>query len=446
MTKTVDHLIQARFDAVASPFGDGDWDDVLARARSAEPVAGKPSARDTAYLQWVSRRVALAAAAVAALAVTVTAVAFGWPQTFVDFFSSPAAPENVKNFFGGQNVAAPSGMSPEAISGEAREITTATFDANSIHSDNPTLHTLYVAPRQGGGFCFLWTEYSGGCADKESAAMATTDPAARQLGVDWLANDYAILVSGWVRNGTAKTVEARFADGTTATIPVTWVSAPIDAGFFVYPVPPAHQTRADALASVVALDADGNVVGRQDFRLTDPLDQDVMQTLPDGTTYSLPRRADAANARKIVSFRSTKGNEIYLWVMPRTGGGACYLFNRGEGCPPAGSLADLPDALNGGLSGGADPVLFFAQAKSDVAAIELRYEDGASEQLTPVDGFVLAEITPAHYNLGTRLVAAVALDQSGNAIYTQRYQPRDAAGVYPCQKPVDRGYGVKICP
>jgi hypothetical protein len=434
MTETIDQLIQARFNTVANPLDDGDWNDVLARARRAEPSA-RP--------QLVPRRVALAAA-VAVLAVTVTAVAFGWPQTFVDFFSSPSAPENVKNFFGGENVGAPSGMSPEAIPGEAHKITSASFDANHIHPDHPTLHTLYVAPRKGGGFCYLWTDYSGGCADRDSTAKTTTDPAARPLGVDWLANDYAVLVSGWVRTDAVKTVEARFADGTTATIPVTWVSAPIGAGFFVYPVPPAHRTRADALESVVALDADGKVVGSQEFRLTDPLDQDVMQTLPDGTRYSLPRRADAANARKIVSFRSTKGNEIYLWVMPRTGGGACYLFNRGEGCPPAGSLDDLP-TVNGGLNGGADPILFFAQVKADVAALELRYQDGESERLTPVEGFVLGEIPPAHYKLGTRLTAAVALDSKGKAIYTEHYRPQDV-GVYPCEKPTNLGYGVTACP
>jgi hypothetical protein len=435
MTETIDQLIQARFDALASPVDDADWNDVLARTQSFERISHRR----------MPARVALAAA-VAAVGVTVTAVAFGWPQTFVDFFSSPPAPAHVKNFFGSENVAAPSGMSPEALPGQARKITSATFDANHVHTTNPTLHTLYVAPRKGGGFCYLWTNYSGGCADAQGTpAYARTHPAARPLGIDWLANDYPVVVSGWVRTGDTETVEARFADGTTATLPVTWVSSPIDAGFFVYPVPSAHQTRADALASVVALDANGNVVGRQDFRLTDPLDQDVMQTLPDGTTYSLPRRADAANARKIVSFRSTKGSEVYLWLMPRTGGGACYLFNRGQGCDPANFMADIPSALNGGLSGGADPILFFAQTKPDVAAIELRYQKGESERLTPVDGFVLAEITPAHYKLGTRLVAAVALDRNGNAIDTQRYEPQDV-GVYPCRTPTDLGYGVKACP
>jgi len=369
------------------------------------------------------------------LAAAVTAVAFGWPQTFVDFFTSSPAPAHVKNWFGAENVTAPSGMSPEAISDQARKITTATFDANDAHLVHPTVHTLYIAPRKKGGFCFLWTDYNGGCSD----ATGT-----RPMGVDWLQNDYALLASGWVRTGAVRTVEARFADGTTAAIPVTWVSAPISAGFFLYPVPPEHQTRADALSSLVALDAHGSVVGRQDFSLTKPLDQDVMQTLPDGTRYSLPQRAHAAKARKAISFQSTKGNEIYLWLMPRTGGGTCFLYNRGEGCTPAGSHPDLP-ALNGGLNGGAQPVLYFAETKADVARVVFRYQNGATERLTPVDGFVLTEIPPAHYKLGTRLVTVVARDRDGKAIYTERQNPR-SLGVYPCQTPKKLGYGVTACP
>jgi len=198
MTEAIDHLIQARFDAVASPIADGDWKDVLSRARRAAP---------TSRHRPTPRRVALAAAVVA-VAVTATAVAFGWPQSFVDFLSSRKAPENVKNFFGGENVGAPSGMSPEAIPGEARKITTATFDADHSVGSHPTRHTLYVAPRKGGGFCYLWTDFSGGCVD------ATT--ASGPLSMSWVGNDFALLLGGTVRTGDTRTVEARFADGTTA--------------------------------------------------------------------------------------------------------------------------------------------------------------------------------------------------------------------------------------
>ena len=416
MTEAIDLLLRARFDAAACRVEDGDWDDVLARARGAG--------------RRLPIRVVLVAAA-AVLAASVTAVAFGWPQTVIDFFASPSAPAKVKDWFAAENVGAPSGMSPEAIPGRARKITTAVFDAEHADPTNPTVHTLYVAPRKGGGFCFLWTNAGAGCFPGANAPKAFGP-----LGLDYYSTDYAVLVSGWVRTGATRTVEARFADGTTDTIPVTWVSAPVDAGFLVYPVPAAHRKRSDPLRSIVALDAAGNVLGTQTFPLTKPLDEGVLQTLPDGTKFVLPKRARAAQARKLFSFRPNG----YLWVMPRTGGGLCYLWNRGEGCISRHWLSRLPV-----LSGGLFVPFYFAQARPEVAAVELRYQGGARERLTPVDGFVLQPIARSHWRPGARLVAAVALGRDGKPLSTQRFDPR-SRGAYPCTKPLYLGHGVKECP
>jgi hypothetical protein len=440
MTETIDQLIQARFDAVANPINDSDWDDVLARSRNGESLASRSSIGRRHRRRQVPTRVALVTATVALVAV-VTAVAFGWPQTIIDFFTSPPAPAKIKIIFGAQNVSAPTGMSPQAIIGQTRKIATASFDADHFRPTHPTIHTLYVAPAKGGGFCWLWTKASAGCLPANGASESN---AMGPLSLTWFSNDYPIVTLGWVRTGAAKTVEARFADGTTETIPITWISAPINAGFLTYTVPRAHRNRTNALESVVALDGNGNVIGRQDFHLTKPLDQDVMQTLPDGTKVSLPRRAQAARARKIISFRATDGSKVYLWAMPRIGGGHCYLFNQGQGCEIPRFVKQEP-VFNGGLSGAATRILLFGHAKPQVATLELRYQTGVSERLTPVEGFVLHEITPAHYKRGTRLVAAVALNASGNAIYTERFDPHET-GFYPCKKPVNRGYGVKTCP
>jgi hypothetical protein len=420
MTETIEELIRARFHA-AAPSDAGDWADVLARA----------------YGGGRRLPVRMGAAAVAAvLAAAVTAVAFGWPQTVIDFISSPAAPANVVNWFAAQNVGAPKGMGFEAIPGKARKIATATFDDEHANPTRPTVHTLYVAPRKGGGFCYLWTNAGAGCLPQRNEPKALGP-----LGLDWLDSDYAVLVSGWVRTGATRTVEARFADGTTATIPVTWVSAPVDAGFLVYPVPSAHRRRRDALRSIVALDATGKVIGTQTFPVTKPLDEDVTQTLPDGTRVGiLPRRADAAHARKIFDYRAPNGSPAYLWVMPRRGGGLCYFWNRGSGCLSRHWLSRVP-TLNGGLFG----PFYFAQAKPAVAAVELRYQDGARERLRPVDGFVLEPIALAHYKLGARLVTAVALGRTGKALSTEHFDPR-SRGIYPCTKPLDLGHGVHECP
>ena len=406
MTETIDQLIQTRFDAVANLSDDGDWADVLARARGVELVPRR---------RRVSVRLALAAA-VAVLAVTVTAVAFGWPGAVVDFFQAPRAPESVSAFFARFHVATPGGVSPRTTLGQAREIMSATFDADHIPPRRPTLHTLYVAPRSDGGFCYLWTGYGGSCADAENAAEGKTEPGSRPLGVEWVENDYVGVVDGWVR-ADATTVEARFADGATVSIPVTWVSAPIDAGFFAYVIPAAHLTRDDALASIVALDGNGGVVGRQPFALTKPLDEDVLQTLPDGTRRSLPRRAQAARAREIVDFRTANGSHVYLWVMPRTGSGVCFFYGTGAGggggCPSRYWLNRLP-AINANVLDG----IYFAEVKPDIATIELRFRNGDGERLTPVDGVVLHEIEH-----GSPLVTVVGLDRSGRAVVRQHYLP-----------------------
>lgn len=401
MTEMIDQLIQARFDGVARADDDGSWADVLARARRAEPARRRRRA---------PLRLALVGA-VTLIAATVTAVAFGWPR-IVDFFKAPPAPQSVQQFFRGHDVAVPGGVDPEAGLGQAREVMTASFDVNNIPPEQPTLHTLYVAPRTDGGFCFLWTGYGGGCADPEDAAAGKTDPAARPIGVSWLANDYAGFVDGWVRPD-AQTVEAGFADGTTAAIPVTWVSAPIDAGFFAYVVPPAHQSPDDAVTSIAAFDANGDVVGlRQPIPVTKPIDQDVLQTLPDGRKISLPRRAQASRAREIA-----RGAGFYLWVMPRTGGGNCFLYSTGGGggggCTSPRWIASSP-AVFGNVVG-ERRTFYLAQVKRSIATIELRYADGTVRRVEPADGFVFQAIPP-----GTRLARVLGLGRNGQTVFERR--------------------------
>ena len=419
MTETIDQLIQARFDRVANQVNDSEWQDVLARARPIQPTRRKVRAR------WSGPPMRFAlAGAVAVAALAASAVAFGWPGTVVDFLKARPAPESINQFFDAHNAALPRGLNPNTKLGQPREVMTATFDAYNSPPTNPTLHTLYVAPTETGGFCYLWTDYGGGCADAENAAAATTDPGARPLGVEWLAGDYATFTDGYVR-GDAQTVQARFADGTKVTLPVTWVSAPINAGFFAYVVPSAHQTTSDALMSVVGLDANGNVIGQDNIGVTKPLDQSVLQTLPDGTKIDLPRRAQAAQAREIINSHLTKGSHAYLWVMPRTGGGSCYLFSYGagggQGCTSPYWLSREP-TVNGGVYGNGS--FYFAQVKPSIAAVELRFRNGQSERLTPVDGFVAMAITPGSAKSGTsRLVSTVGLDRNGNVLTTQDLRP-----------------------
>jgi hypothetical protein len=252
---------------------EGDWQAVLKAA--AAPASGRKipaerSLRRSGFWRRVPARVALVAAVVI-LAAVVTAVAFGWPQRVVDFFSSPPAPTHVKNWVSAINAKAPPGMDPLAISGQTKKITTARFNAG-VRGLRPRLHTLYVAPTKSGGYCFQWSGPwhritlsslgIGACAGSKGLP-ATAPRWLRASGPLWIkmpGGSDPYLVLGTVRSGATRTVAARFADGTTATIPVTWISAPINAGFFAYPVP-RSQWHPYALLSVVALDANGRVIG-----------------------------------------------------------------------------------------------------------------------------------------------------------------------------------------
>jgi len=401
------------------------------------------------FWRRVSARVALVAAVVA-LAAVVTAVAFGWSQRVVDFFSSAPAPARVVHAFATFEGGEPSGVAvPQVEAGEARKIVTVRF--------NGRLNTLYVAPMKGGGFCYAWSgRGSGGCV----AAWVRPGHGAGPLGVDWSVRG---VVTGWVRLGATRTLEARFADGTTATIPVIWVSAPINAGFVAYPVPRSHRDRAHALTSVVALDADGRVIGRVSAPPASPSKPPpwAPHRLPDGTRALFPPDAEVAKARKIISFRPADGSKLYLWLVPLTRGGHCFVSNGAHGLGQPPSICALPRFLSpseqtlsspgpstpdsssvflGGFALG-NPVVFFGVAKPAVATVELRYQNGDRERLTPIDGFVLHELGPAHWKRGTRLVAAVALNRNGETISTERFLNPQQPGIYPCNKPINH-----ICP
>jgi hypothetical protein len=428
MNMVQDDLLAPRFAALANPLDDSDWTDVRRRL-------GAPR----------HRRPLLVAGLAAALAAVAIAVAFGWPQSFINFLSAPPAPKKVKNSFGAQNVIAPPGMNPRAIPNQARRVMSARFDATGIHPGHGSVHILYVTPTRDGSFCYEWTRFTGSCAPSKKSERAR--PGLRRLGplgVTWLGNQTADIATGYVLAGKAKTLQAQFADGTTTTIPVAWVSAPINAGFFLYIVPANHRQRTTALLELTARDSAGRTVGRQLFPLSSPLDEQVPRVLPDGTRVSLSRRAELATAQKLISFRASNGSQVWLWAMKRRGGGRCYVFNQGSGCPPPHVLKTAPP-FAGGLTIGTRRVLFFAQAEPRVTSIELHYQNGSIERVTPAKGFVLHEITSAHYALRARLTKAVALDASGKILQTQSFQPQ-SPGVYPCSKPIARGYGVKSCP
>ncbi len=419
MTDDRDQLLAARFAALKNDADDADWLDVRRRARGLR-----------------ARVVAVGAAA--ALAVVVAAPALGLHRVIIDWFEAEPAPERVQLEFNRLTVMAPVGMDTGIIPNTARKVTEVRHDGN--------VHVLAVAPTRSGGFCFQWTELSGGCRKDRTPPppppRASPDLNRFLLGTSWSPDANGVLqqIGGNLLATETRRLVAEFADGTEAEIPVVWVSPPIDAGFYLYFVPPGHRRPGHHLAALVAEDADGEVIARQTFELTPAQEIERYVRLPDGQVASLPAKAIVDDARRIIDFRATNGQRIAVWVIPTTDGGRCYVHNRGGGCPPR--ELDVPMAA--GIYGGARPVLFGGQVRDEVAVVELRYEDGDMERVKPVEGMILHEIPPTHYERGHRLELAIALDSKGSVV--ERQPMSTDSGVYPCAEPIDKGFGVKVCP
>jgi hypothetical protein len=109
-------------------------------------------------------------------------------------------------------------IGPRAIPSDTRVIAWA-----HLHGSEST---LYVSPARGGGFCFEWTGAAAASCVRLTASLFS------------LAWGRPHLVIGTVSSPQISSVRIQFTDGTTAEPRVSWVSAPINAGFYLYDIPP----------------------------------------------------------------------------------------------------------------------------------------------------------------------------------------------------------------
>lgn len=241
----IEVLLSGQSGALEASAGSPDWAEVRRKAR-----------------RIAARRLAVRAgiATLVGATVVVTATpALGLQGRVTKLFSSgKPAPARVVDDFAELDTAAPPGMAPGVIAGEARDVTSVPLSTGKIA-------VLRVAPTRSGGFCRdLSTdgpeaEGGGGC-DKDRSV-----PFSRGLSIPALSAQGQILKPPVVLDGDtlvrgAAKVEIRFEDGEVAVTPVVWVSEPIDAGFFVYEVPRAHWEPAHRPSALVLLDAAGRRV------------------------------------------------------------------------------------------------------------------------------------------------------------------------------------------
>ena len=419
MSDISERLLEARISLLLREDFPDDWPLISTRARGN------------------ARRWALATAAVLT-AIVLSAPALGWHRTVMDWLDAEEAAPAVKLEFARLGVQAP----PEHKLGieheQARTVTTVKSRGKS--------YVLSVAPTKNGGFCFWWADLTASCRQSRTPPAGfrergAADFATFRLGTIWSPDSAGVIqsVAGNVIGPDAERLRAVYADGEVAEIPLSWVSSPIDAGFYLYFTPDRHRRPGAHMTALEATDGNGEVVARQTYKLTPASEIERPARLPDGRAVSLPAKAIPARAEKLIDFTASNGRQITLWEMPTTEGGVCYVSNVSGGCPP-GPL-DVPLAT--GLSGG-NVVLFLGQARADVTWVVLRFQDGSEERIRPVRGYVLTEILPSHYAQGRRPVEAVALGPLGEEV--GRHPISTSVGIYPCEEPVDQGFGVMACP
>jgi hypothetical protein len=248
MIDTVDRDLSGRFAHLGDRTDDSSWREVLVRAGDLEP---RPLPRT-----W------LAIAAALILAVVVTAPAVGLPAKIVRLFrKAQPAPQTVqKSFVDFDEVVSANLAAPP------REVLETRIAPGARA-------TLWVAPTRSGGFCSLIKlRLTDGSTE---GAGGECGPRLRRLSVDvTLHGPFAsggavvggpVLVHGFEGEPKADSLRLAFQDGSTASIPLVWVSEPVAMGFFVYAVPRDHW-RAGHLPTTLTVRADdGSELARVDI-------------------------------------------------------------------------------------------------------------------------------------------------------------------------------------
>lgn len=238
MSDSFETMLEGRFAALSDWDPSADWSDVVARAAAERPRR--------------KRRLLLAAAFVT-VAALVAAPAFGLGgHVFRLFSAGEPAPAPVARSFLELERGAPFQW---RSAGEARKVLDVETPDGRV--------AVWAAPSNAGGFCIAvgTAGRDGGAStcDRDRSERLVSWPFSWSKPPDELVGGPWVLV-GYALNRDAASVEVRFDDGERAHVPLTRISPPIDAGFFVLWVPRGHWLDGRERFDVVARDADGHAL------------------------------------------------------------------------------------------------------------------------------------------------------------------------------------------
>jgi hypothetical protein len=204
-----------------------------------------------------SRSLAVVVAAALILGALVAGPALGLQNTIrdllgrsdVSFGDAPPAASVIKRDFDDMTTGAPKGMNPNVIAGQTR--LAGTFDFGGVK------RRVWVAPTATGSFCYVLERVSGGCQAVRSSGVKLDGGFVLRPGASVPVMDK---LAGRVFEPSAAALQVTFEDGTKIDLPFVYVSAPIDAGFFMYKPTAAQQQPGHRPASLALLDEQGTVL------------------------------------------------------------------------------------------------------------------------------------------------------------------------------------------
>jgi hypothetical protein len=164
-----------------------------------------------------TRKQLLLAAAILAGALLITLPALAAFTSLIDFSSAPPASSAVVKRFDDLRRQAPLNMDPRVIAAEARRL--------ELRAAGTPI-ALFLAPTRTSGYCFEFAGYASGCN------AGRTIPVALGFAAQSLTDDQAI-VYGSVLDPAVVSATISTREGVEQTVPLTRVTAPIDASFFV---------------------------------------------------------------------------------------------------------------------------------------------------------------------------------------------------------------------
>jgi hypothetical protein len=266
-----------------------------------------------------------------------------------------------------------------------------------------------------------------------------------------------IAIYGSIRDPSAASLELGYDDGTHVTIPVTEVSKPIGAGFFLYKLPAANRRAGHLPTKLTLFDNAGNPLTSATLP-TSPLPRvgsHLGRPIPGFGTVSVP--ADAQFAARRLLFRTTvtlitpvgiRGGgtrrlRVGLWVAPSLTGGTCY-WEGGLRAGGSGGCTASGQSQAAFLGASFFEDTLCCRVARGVTRVELRYQDGRRTELHPTQGYLLYALPVSQFRHGHRLTTIIGYDATGHVI-SSRTLPTDKPGMYPCAHPDVKIANVRMC-